>query len=59
MEPERKNEAGRNLIRAIFGKVRLPKIQFFDLPRGIWHHLLQRVDERGISVSDLLTLQLF
>jgi hypothetical protein len=35
----------------------LPKIQFSDLPRGVWHHLLQRVDERHISVSDLLALQ--
>jgi hypothetical protein len=35
----------------------LPKIQFSELPRGIWHHLLQRVDERRISVSDLLALQ--
>lgn len=35
----------------------MPKIQFSDLPRGVWHHLLQRVDERGISVNDLLLLQ--
>ena len=35
----------------------MPKIQFADLPRAIWHHLLQRVDERRISVSDLLALQ--
>ena len=35
----------------------MPKIQFSDLPRGVWHHLLQRVDERRISVSDLQALQ--
>ncbi len=35
----------------------MPKIQFSDLPRGVWRHLLQRVDERHISVGDLLTLQ--
>ena len=35
----------------------MPKIQFSDLPRAVWHHLLQRVDERGISVNDLLALQ--
>jgi hypothetical protein len=37
----------------------LPKIQFSDLPRGVWHHLLQRVDERGIPVGDLLALQVW
>lgn len=35
----------------------MPKIQFSDLPRGVWLHLLRRVDERGISVDDLLALQ--
>jgi hypothetical protein len=35
----------------------LPKIQFSDLPRAVWLHLLQRVDERRISVSDLHALQ--
>jgi hypothetical protein len=35
----------------------LPKIQFSDLPRGVWYHLLQRVDERSISVRDLMALQ--
>jgi hypothetical protein len=35
----------------------LPKIQFSDLPRGVWHHLLQRVDERCISINDLQSLQ--
>ena len=34
----------------------MPKIQFSDLPRGVWQHLLQRVDERRVSVNDLLTL---
>ena len=31
----------------------MPKIQFSDLPRGVWHHLLQRVDERQISAGAL------
>jgi hypothetical protein len=35
----------------------LPKIQFSDLPRGVWNHLLQRVDERKISLTDLAALQ--
>jgi len=35
----------------------LPKIQFSDLPRGVWRHLPQRVEERRISVNDLLGLQ--
>jgi len=35
----------------------LPKIQFSNLPRAVWHHLLERVDERRISVADLLALQ--
>ena len=35
----------------------MPKIQFADLPRGVWHHLLQRVDERRTSVGDLEALQ--
>lgn len=35
----------------------MPKIQFSDLPRGVWHHLLKRVEERGISLEDLAALQ--
>ena len=35
----------------------MPTIQFSDLPRAVWRHLLQRVDERRISVNDLLALQ--
>ena len=35
----------------------MPKIQFAELPRGVWNHLLQRVNERRISVDDLLALQ--
>ena len=35
----------------------MPKIQFADLPRGVWQHLLQRADERRISVGDLQALQ--
>ena len=35
----------------------MPKIQFSDLPRAVWRHLLQRVDERRVSAGDLLILQ--
>ena len=35
----------------------LPKIQFSNLPRGVWQHLLERVEERRISLDDLLALQ--
>ncbi len=35
----------------------MPKIQFGNLPRPLWLHLLQRVDERRLSVADLLALQ--
>jgi len=56
-DPARKNEAGRDLIRSIFGRPRLPKIQFSNLPRGVSLHLLQRVDERSVSLTDLASLQ--
>ena len=35
----------------------MPKIQFANLPRPVWQHLLQRVDERRISIANLLALQ--
>ena len=35
----------------------MPKIQFSDLPRAVWRHLLERVEERRISLNDLMTLQ--
>jgi hypothetical protein len=35
----------------------LPKIQFSDLPRAVWRHLLERVEERHISLCDLMALQ--
>jgi hypothetical protein len=35
----------------------LPKIQFSDLPRAVSRHLLQRADERRISLRDLNALQ--
>ena len=35
----------------------MPKIQLADLPRPVWQHLLLRVDERKISINDLLRLQ--
>ena len=39
------------------GRTRLPRIRFADLPRGLWQHLLDRVQEREISLSDLQRLQ--
>jgi hypothetical protein len=56
-DPERKGEAGKGLIRAIFGKDPLPKIQFSDLPRRVWEHVLARVEERQTSLKDLRRLQ--
>jgi hypothetical protein len=35
----------------------LPKIRFSDLPRGLWQHLLERVQEREIALADLVRLQ--
>ena len=35
----------------------MPKIRFSDLPRGLWQHLLERVQEREISLTDLARLQ--
>jgi hypothetical protein len=35
----------------------LPKIRFSELPRGLWHHLLERVQLREISLEDLRCLQ--
>jgi hypothetical protein len=35
----------------------LPTIQFADLPRAVWEHLLARVAERKISLDDLKRLQ--
>ena len=35
----------------------MPKIRFSDLPRGLWQHLLERVQEREISLADLARLQ--
>lgn len=35
----------------------MPKIRFSDLPRGLWQHLLERVQERQISLADLSRLQ--
>lgn len=37
--------------------MRLPKIRFHSLPRGVWQHLLERVHERQISFGDLELLQ--
>ena len=35
----------------------MPRIRFSDLPRGVWQHLLERVEERQISLADLIALQ--
>lgn len=35
----------------------MPKIQFSNLPRSVWHHLLERVEGRRVSIADLLALQ--
>ena len=35
----------------------MPKIQFSDPPRDVWHHLLHGFDAGRISVRDLLTIQ--
>jgi hypothetical protein len=35
----------------------LPRIRFSELPRGLWQHLLERVQEREITLADLRRLQ--
>ena len=35
----------------------MPKIRFSDLPRALWHHLLDRVEQRQISLAELGRLQ--
>ena len=35
----------------------MPKIRFSDLPRGVWRHVLDRVEQRQISLNDLQRLQ--
>ncbi len=35
----------------------MPKIRFSNLPHGVWQHLLQRVQEREITLADLARLQ--
>jgi hypothetical protein len=35
----------------------LPRIRFSDLPRALWHHLLERVEQRQISLAELGRLQ--
>jgi hypothetical protein len=37
--------------------MRLPRIRFSDLPRAVWQHLLERVEERQVSLVDLVALQ--
>jgi hypothetical protein len=35
----------------------LRKIRFSDLPRALWNHLLERVEQRQISLAELGRLQ--
>ena len=35
----------------------MPEIRFADLPRGLWQHLLERVQQREITLADLRRLQ--
>lgn len=35
----------------------MPKIRFSDLPRGLWDHLLDRVQQREITLDNLRELQ--
>jgi hypothetical protein len=35
----------------------LPKVQFSDLPRGVWQHLLERVEQRQVSLQELELLR--
>ena len=35
----------------------MPAIRFSDLPCGLWQHLLERVQERKITLADLRRLQ--
>ena len=37
----------------------MPKIRFSDLPRGLWQHILERVDQRRIPLADLRRLQVW
>jgi len=53
----RKNEAGHDLIRAISGTNAIAEDPVRQSSSPVWQHLLQRVDERRISVADVLALQ--
>lgn len=35
----------------------MPRIRFANLPRGLWQHLLERVQQRHITLADLSRLQ--
>ena len=35
----------------------MPKIRFSNLPRAVWQHILDRVEERRIPLGDLQLLQ--
>ncbi|MGC9971221.1 MAG: hypothetical protein ABSE56_11600 [Bryobacteraceae bacterium] len=35
----------------------MPKIQFCDLPRGVWQHLLDRIEQRQVSLLELALLR--
>lgn len=37
----------------------MPRIRFANLPRPVWAHILQRVDERAITLDDLQRLRVW
>jgi hypothetical protein len=37
----------------------LPRIRFSNLPRAVWRHILDRVDERKIPLRDLQLLEVW
>jgi hypothetical protein len=50
-EPARKTKRAGIWCAPSLGRAPLPKIRFFELPSGLWWHLLDRVQEREISLS--------
>ena len=57
-EPARKDEAGKDLIRAILGKGHdCRRYGSLTLRAGVWQHLLERVRERDITLADFVRLK--
>ena len=51
-EPVRKEQAGKDLIRAIFEHEAIAEDSLIaNLPRGFWQHLLERVQQCQVSLS--------